>query len=495
MANALNAGRRTLWAIGLAILLAAFAGAYSYTKHKNATQSQNLELGTDSDSMDVPSLDIALPPTVEEIWPGSATCLTPNKMDDLALLAELDNQSTVSPHISDRIAGFDFDQQPQVLMQAFARLTRDLPATDGNRKTNCGTVACAADQVFGTGIGLRLLYVLVRYQYNGSHFSAPGAEPWTVSELDTVIAALHDFPPSLLPFHPDHNRPLLRDGRIERFAGLIYGPETSLVAINVPNDKIGIRVGNLWDQGYRSFQRVAIFHELAHDFMRSQQALFDARDKWQNAIWADMLLSPSKVTPFRHVSRYATSGLDEDFAESAVAYRYMPTLLKGRAPHRFRLLQFWMFDGLDYTDAATCSDARSLSVRAAGHAIAEMVNVDDAQSQFAPTMAECRRNAIGPPSAARSAEIRTCVISKIFPGKFGRALTKTIPMAATSPVAKAIAASRTRNTPFNIEQPGLLGAEKSLEITDAMRRNGCGGDCHMPPVPPVSAESKQAIPR
>lgn len=492
MAFALNVGRRALLALGLALLLTALAGGYWYAKHRSAAQSQNLTSGNGSESLEVFSLDAAFPTTVEDIWPGIATCLTPNQLDDQALLAALDDQSVLSPHISARIRGFDFDRQPQVLMDAFARLTRDMPGPASTRKPSCGTVACAADEVFGSGIGLRLLYLLVRYQFNASYFGSPGATPWTAAELDVVIAALHDFPPALLPFQPGLYRPLLRDGRVERFVGLASGPRTSLVAISAPDGKVGIRVGSLWEERYRPFRRVAIFHELAHDFMRSQQLLFDARSTWQNAICADTRLGTSEATPHRSVSRYATTSLDEDFAESATAYRYMPVLLKRRAPHRYRLLQFWMFDGLDYMDAATCADARSLSSRASNATMADMMAAHGTQPQFAAMMIECRRIAIGPRSPARSAEIRQCMIAKLFPDKFGGAIVRTAPLSRTSPVAGAIVASRTRNTQFDIEEATSLGPDKSLELTNQMRRTGCGGDCHMPPVPPASGVPMQS---
>ncbi len=484
MAFALNTSRRALLALGLALLLTILAGGFWYAKHRRVEQSHNLTSGAGSDSLEVFSLDVAFPTTVEDIWPGIATCLTPNQLEDRGLLSALDDQSVLSPHISARIRGFDFDRQPQVLVDAFARLTRDMPGNADHRKPSCGSVACAADEVFGSGIGVRLLYLIVRYQFNASYFASPGTTPWTASELDVVIAALHDFPPALLPFQPGLYRPLLRDGRVERFAGLLSVPQTSLVAISAPDRKVGIRVGGLWEERYRPFRRVAIFHELAHDFMRSQQDLFDARSTWQNAIWADARLGTNETVKHRSVSQYATTNLDEDFAESATAYRYLPVLLKARAPHRYRLLQFWMFDGLDYMDAATCADARSLSSRASIVTMDEMMAVHGTQPQFAAMMVECRSAAVGPPSPARSSEMRQCMIAKLFPGKFGGAIVRTAPLSGLSPIAGAIVASRTRNAQFDIEEATSLGPDKSLELTNQMRRRGCGGSCHMPPMQP-----------
>jgi hypothetical protein len=98
-------------------------------------------------------------------------------------------------------------------------------------------------------------------------------------------------------------------------------------------------------------RRVVLVHELAHEFTRTQGRGW--RTAWQEAIQADAEAAANSNLP-SVPSAYANRGLDEDFAESVAAYRYIAPLLKRRAPHRYALLKAWMFKGAEYGSARAC---------------------------------------------------------------------------------------------------------------------------------------------
>lgn len=204
----------------------------------------------------------------------------------------------------------------------------------------------------------RLSFMRTRYGYNGA-----GASGWTAGELDEVLAVLSDLPANAAPFDDEVLRPLVFDAHLAPSAsGQALVGSTAIIALD---DADGIRVGSAWKTLPQSARRVAIFHELAHEFLRQRGAYFDWQSHWNAAVRADEAFARKQGLNTDRVSLYAATNMAEDFAESAAAYRYMPARLKQRAPARYKLLKTWMFDGLEYVTAQACAPEAAKSERAA----------------------------------------------------------------------------------------------------------------------------------
>ncbi|MCA3255052.1 MAG: hypothetical protein INF91_05500, partial [Alphaproteobacteria bacterium] len=290
-----------------------------------------------------------LPPTVETYWAGTAQCLVPASQVDAAAAQALAVLERYSEPSSKQIAGLRLVQRPRVLVDALDELTSEVPAAELRRVAgDCPSVYCVMNRLFGQPQGLRILYLYVHYRYNASYLSDRSARRWSADELADLILAFEDMPDGVLPFYQQAYRPLLLAAKDGDIARMLPGATGTVVAISDASAKVGIRATGAWASFPQHTRRAAIFHELAHDFFRHQRQLIPADRLWMQATVADEAFRRTTGRATSSVSQYARSNLGDDFAESAVAYRYAPELIMKRAPNRARLIRTWLFDGLSY---------------------------------------------------------------------------------------------------------------------------------------------------
>jgi hypothetical protein len=272
----------------------------------------------------------ALPQNVAAAWNGSARCLAPAMLDDAALHAAL-------------------AAAPEKTAAALRELVGKVPAS----ARDCADPGCVADRVFGPRTGRLLLLMLLRHGYNGSHVTKPGAAPWQPDLLDNVLAALGDFGAP----RRSQVRALVADARIDRFRGDLAITDTSavLLALSSARRTVGIRVGETWAALPPDYRRAALFHELVHDAVRDREGDGEWRQHWLRMADADAYFARLRRSASGPVSHYARASIDEDVAESATAYRYMPDMLKAHSPNRYRMLRDWLFGGREFLPGAPCA--------------------------------------------------------------------------------------------------------------------------------------------
>jgi hypothetical protein len=253
--------------------------------------------------------DAHVPQNVAAAWDGTAACLAPASLTD----AEIDAA---------------------------------LGAT-------CNGAACPKARTTDSRVERQLRLIRMRYGYDASVDAKREAEPWQPHLVDSVIAALADLGAPPQP----RIRTLMVDARIDRFRGDLAITDSSavLLALSSPHARVGIRLGATWAGLPGDYRRAAMFHELIHDLVRSR----GDREKWQRA-WlraadADAYFAELRRAGGAHVSLYARQNMEEDVAESATAYRYMPERLKARSPNRYRVLRDWLFGGREYLPGAPCA--------------------------------------------------------------------------------------------------------------------------------------------
>lgn len=296
--------------------------------------------------------DAAPPATVASAWSGAAPCLAPERLSVRSIAARLNRLTGAAPKISLSVAGFRIEDEAAPLVEALRRLAPDTPSPVPSQAA-CHKALCASQALFGDEVGPRLLYLLVRYGYDGLPAEVP-APGWTAQSLDEALAAFGDLPANLLPLDgtvrslaDDHGLEMLQSDDRDPMNG-----DTPMAASG--GELGGIRLGAAWDRAAPAERRASIVHELAHQFALSARAGPDWRTRWLRAVMADADWARRTGQPTSAVSFYAQRSLDEDFAESATAYRYMPDLLGMRAPNRYALLKDGMFDGLEYHSADQC---------------------------------------------------------------------------------------------------------------------------------------------
>ncbi|HEX5776483.1 MAG TPA: hypothetical protein VFX95_07365 [Caulobacteraceae bacterium] len=291
--------------------------------------------------------------TVAQAWSGVAPCLANAARLGRSRAATLERVTASSRRIDARVAGYTFVGEAEPLVAAFRQMTRRAPRSIRPGKNSyCRDVECAARTLFGAEVGSRLLLLAAVYHYNASPLGTEATQPWTVAELDELLDAFGDLPPSLFPLEPAGYRALVYRHRSHhaRAPGSPFEP-----AASAGEGSEGIVVVQGWRKVGKAERRAIIAHELAHEFTRSLPRSSNWRARWARAMAADAQAAAG-AGRVSFASVYAQRNLDEDFAESFVAYRYMAPLLKRRAPGRYALLRDWVFKGVEYGSAAQCAD-------------------------------------------------------------------------------------------------------------------------------------------
>lgn len=284
-----------------------------------------------------------LPFAVSDYWSGEATCLSSIGELDPNIERELNALADASYSAQHWVRGIRITASPE-LASALAKLLRGVPPATLSGARDCASAACVAQRVFGKSDGPRYLYLLARYGYNASPFASRDVVKPTSQELEDMLLALSDMERAAPVARAGRSRTLGIDAS-PRFLALASVRASGLVtALSSDNRRIVIRAQPLWREMTRSARRATMFHEFAHDWLRAMSST-DVRDQWATAMAADDLFQEKNGRLRGSVSLYAAANLDEDFAESATAFRYALELLAHRTPNRARLLRTWMGSG------------------------------------------------------------------------------------------------------------------------------------------------------
>lgn len=260
--------------------------------------------------------------------------------------------------ISRTILGAKFEDESEELLEHFSMLVggpttvrKSIFATDDKRfdkskiPANCKKVLCAIEATFGKDQGLRLLYMMDRYQLNGSHLVYENSSPWKAKELDTVLNALDDMPDFLRI--QEKNKPLYHFKR-----GYTRG-EDGVLANAV------IEIFDAWNEFNEGDKRYTIFHELSHNLSQASSNLeldntaeWLALSKWEKKgdDWKPLNISNLP-------SQYSATNPSEDFAESLSTYRYHPQAKKILGEEKYRFIKETVFLGLEFDKKQSCQNS------------------------------------------------------------------------------------------------------------------------------------------
>lgn len=305
----------------------------------------------------------------------------PTLAEMAAHIQAIDANSPSNERQSRTIHGIAFEDESPQLLDLFEKLTTYEDGAGAGRKTNqktfqspCKKVICAAKQLFGEKESSALLYMLDRYELNGSHLASPGADAWKFNELEDVLMGVSDLPRTVMPFQK--NKRLIRYKR-----GSVpptYGANHEVYANSV------IEILDKWDTLSLEQRQMTILHELGHNLGSDLGIIKSAQwlrlSGWKTkTLMREIEVKESGKTVKKQVnesfmaadnlntiaSRYGLNNPDEDFAEAIVAYRYNPQRLKERSPEKYELLKEAVFDGLEYTSDGTCDENNSMTRRLA----------------------------------------------------------------------------------------------------------------------------------
>ena len=255
-----------------------------------------------------------------------------------------------SRKLSSYVSGVSLPQTSAFATDLLFKLFRKMNTT----KSNCENAWCLVKQVYGSQRGPIALWLLAKKGINVSHFGGNSQESsaWTTDELALIARTVQNLPEHMFPLHRDFyltHKP--RGLRSDTSDGIVFG-------------QTEVRTGNvslfgIWDRQNPQMQMAILTHELAHTV--AVRLGIAENPRWLSlSDWkvGSKAFKAGKKRSF--VSQYAAYNPDEDFAESFVAYRYNPLLLKRKSPEKFRFLKEVVFQGIDYSETeAECQDSQA----------------------------------------------------------------------------------------------------------------------------------------
>lgn len=251
-----------------------------------------------------------------------------------------------------------------------------------NPKSKCTEVICKAQEKFGQKVGIQLLFMRLRFGFNGSHLSEPNSSAMTSAELDEVLLASSDLPETLTPI--DEGRPLVHFSR-----GFMRAKDSERVVADS-----GIILYDAWNGISKNERRQAIVHEMAHVISEKSKDLAMTPEWLKISGWGQTKGKWKAKLPGRIPSIYGLDTPDEDFAESVVAYRYRPNELLRRSPEKYKILKEKIFDGLEYRDQNTCQVKNSDSFKLAQKLKAQVKNYQFTEKRLKSAVSACGPTAL-----------------------------------------------------------------------------------------------------
>lgn len=207
----------------------------------------------------------------------------------------------------------------------------------------CKKVLCAVDKIWGQYVGRKLLFMNLKFGYNGSELVHANAARYSDAEMDDLILAMSDLPQAMMPL--GNNREITKYLATESHPD--KGPTVwadSLVRLYAP-----------WFRGPQGLRFQTLVHEMGHNINSSISPELNQRwlgmsswvktgDKWEfDSVGACM------------PSRYALTSPLEDFAETSSAYRYNGRALLAQCPEKYNFMKDNVFHGVEYREESQCS--------------------------------------------------------------------------------------------------------------------------------------------
>ena len=311
---------------------------------------------------------------------------------------------------SETIAGISFKNESKELLSHFRELVTRVDfnhfkihetVSDFSNykiKSNCEKVQCAVESIFGEVLGNKLLYLKKNYGFNGSDISFYDSSRLKLHEINSLITAVESFPSYL--FSNDQNQQITKFRR----GFILRRHMKSMVSAYYRASDESISFYDRWSIARSQDRERTVFHELAHhisEYFRpflgqnlSEDKRWRSLSGWQSrGRYSDGSRRWIATKKDSFTSQIGAMNPLEDFAESMVAYRYNPQLLKKVSLEKYQLIKEVIFDGLEYTDESSCKGSCSYTALFEESLKNDLENVRDfSEEEYQMTLQICLRN-------------------------------------------------------------------------------------------------------
>ena len=204
----------------------------------------------------------------------------------------------------------------------------------------CSNVACAISKIWGPKYGMQISYLYLHFGFNASEYRLPNTTRFNEDEMDDILIALKDFPNAFAPL-TNGNRQLTRYTRGK------WDPEFRKGTYATSD----VQVYDPWTRASAWERQQTIFHEVTHMLVEKGT---DYSPEWLNlGGWKGSGDNWTASKKNCMVGRYGSTDPGEDFAETAVAYRYNPSRLYKGCPEKYQYMKKF-FQGAEYFTASSC---------------------------------------------------------------------------------------------------------------------------------------------
>lgn len=202
----------------------------------------------------------------------------------------------------------------------------------------CDDAGCVAEKLGGSR-GATIYRIYRGHEYRLTPPKS-GRAQFSDAQIETIAQTLQLVPENLVRLIDADGRRLVLEPNIGRFlsGNSALARHATVLGVSGPG-VIGIRLSPAWAGLAPVSQKAVLLHEIGHDLSRRMWSANEGnRAAWVRAVHDDEFARHVRKERSASVSVYATTSLDEDFAESLTAFILAPDVLKYRAPNRYRLL-------------------------------------------------------------------------------------------------------------------------------------------------------------
>jgi len=279
----------------------------------------------------------------------AAACKTAQAPSLSEIKGYLDLRATQQDRTSGEIVkGVTLQNETAETIDALHWMLRYLPENFLSSIRACDSASCVTNALWGDELGTKMLYLMIRFGLNASEYGIRSVSRFSVDQVNSLLQAVHDLPNFMLPF-----------GRNIPFNLLHYDPRFRFQAVS----NATITFFNGWENATTEMKQYATMHELSHRMAyRSTSYYLDLQKDW--LALGDWSRSKDVKNPWQHgpgkcfISGYSEQAPDEDFAETASAYRYAAKRLKQTCPDKYEYMKEKVFQGVEYLDNTSCESVR-----------------------------------------------------------------------------------------------------------------------------------------
>jgi hypothetical protein len=345
-----------------------------------------------------------------------APCKTLNPPSHEEMSDFIKMKSESKSKINSTINGVSFSNESPALINAFRDLTTAMDSFGIGKITKnqknfqkeyginpeCKKVICAVEKIWGEDLGLKVLYMYQKHNFNTSEYAFNDSDRLSPEEMDDVVMGAEDLPKTLIPL----GRPNQRLTHFSRGYRLKQDSE------NVAANSV-IMLFDTWSREPRFERQYSVFHELAHNVSTKLKDMDESPSWLKLSDWIKKGDDWSSSKSACFTTKYGLTNPYEDYAEALSTYRYNPKEFKNSCPKKYEYLKEKVFKGKEYLDVAGCTEFTKGQVESVANLVSNDLKeyLESSEFENQKTAEKCSKSLTSYPTS--DADVEACLNNSI----------------------------------------------------------------------------------